>query len=74
MGEIAEMMLDGTLCEGCGCFIDAEPQGFPGRCDDCFEEELIQAVEEDVWPDGITHSEWVHIKRKYSEAEHAYRE
>lgn len=32
MGEIAEMMLDGTLCEGCGVFLSAEPKGFPGYC------------------------------------------
>lgn len=31
MGEIAEMMLDGTLCEMCGVFL-GEPQGFPGYC------------------------------------------
>lgn len=33
MGEIAEMMLDGTLCECCGCFIDDEGiGGFPRYC------------------------------------------
>lgn len=36
MGEIAEMMLDGTLCAGCGGLLidgpDDEPQGFPGYC------------------------------------------
>lgn len=31
MGEIAEMMLDGTLCEGCGDFI-GEGTGIPGYC------------------------------------------
>lgn len=31
MGEIAEMMLDGTLCEACGEFIGGG-QGFPGYC------------------------------------------
>ncbi len=30
-GEIAEMMLDGTLCQGCGEFM-GEAQGFPGFC------------------------------------------
>lgn len=35
MGEIAEMMLDGTLCEGCGVFLDGDADGFPRRCDDC---------------------------------------
>ncbi len=31
MGEIADMMLDGTLCEGCGEFI-GEGDGFPQYC------------------------------------------
>lgn len=31
MGEIADMMLDGTLCEGCGTYI-GEGSGFPGYC------------------------------------------
>ena len=33
MGEMAEMMLDGTLCEGCGSYIDDEEgEGFPRYC------------------------------------------
>jgi hypothetical protein len=31
MGEIADMMLDGTLCEGCGDFIGRHA-GFPQYC------------------------------------------
>lgn len=34
MGEVAEMMLDGTLCEQCGTFI-GEPVGYPRLCEDC---------------------------------------
>lgn len=34
MGEIAEMMLDGTLCEGCGEYIGTD-NGFPTRCAGC---------------------------------------
>ncbi len=30
-GEIAEMMLEGILCEGCGEYI-GEGEGFPGYC------------------------------------------
>jgi len=33
MGEIAEMMLDGTLCQCCGEFIGGE--GFPQYCPSC---------------------------------------
>lgn len=33
MGEIAEMMIDGELCEGCGVYMG---QSFgPCRCQDC---------------------------------------
>lgn len=37
MGEIADLMLDGTMCEGCGEILcwDGEPAGFPMRCDGC---------------------------------------
>ena len=40
MGEIAEMMLDGTLCEGCGEYMgdgvdDDDTPGFPVRCETC---------------------------------------
>ncbi len=29
MGEIAEMMLDGTLCAGCGVFLNGDGDGRP---------------------------------------------
>lgn len=32
MGEIADAMLDGTLCECCGMFIEGEAPGFPRYC------------------------------------------
>lgn len=37
MGEIADMMLDGTMCQGCGVWLhDGEDgPGFPGLCPDC---------------------------------------
>lgn len=37
MGEIAEMMLDGTLCAGCGVSLDSEPAGYPVYCSGCEE-------------------------------------
>lgn len=33
MGEIADAMLDGTLCEGCGAYL-GDDTGFPGYCSD----------------------------------------
>ena len=35
MGDVADMMLDGTLCAGCGSFIDGKGEGFPRYCSDC---------------------------------------
>lgn len=34
MGEVSEMMLDGTLCQECGIFV-GEPEGFPRKCPGC---------------------------------------
>ncbi|WP_034172764.1 hypothetical protein [Listeria monocytogenes] len=49
MGEIVDMMLDGTLCDFCGCLMDdlivegskelKEPPGYPRTCEDCKEYE-----------------------------------
>ncbi|WP_197021177.1 hypothetical protein [Sporolactobacillus terrae] len=38
MGEYAEMMLEGVLCEQCGCLIDGEETGYPRLCEDCARE------------------------------------
>jgi hypothetical protein len=44
MGEIAEMMLDGFMCEQCGEIIGdietGEGQGFPGLCAGCQAEQI----------------------------------
>lgn len=32
MADISEMMLDGTLCEGCGCNLAGDPPGYPRYC------------------------------------------
>jgi hypothetical protein len=40
MGEIAEMMLSGIMCEGCGVFFDdMDEPGHPRRCTGCRREE-----------------------------------
>lgn len=48
MGEIADLHLDGTLCERCGSLMEdlivkgsntlKEPPGHPRMCDDCEED------------------------------------
>lgn len=35
MGEIADMMLDGTLCQCCGEFLDGDSPGYPRYCSSC---------------------------------------
>jgi|tagenome__1003787_1003787.scaffolds.fasta_scaffold20938243_3 hypothetical protein len=35
MGDIAEMVLEGILCEECGSFIDGCAAGYPRQCADC---------------------------------------
>lgn len=46
MGEIAEMHLDGTLCEACGVFLDGESPGYPRYCSaDCAEDRDIETHE-----------------------------
>lgn len=42
MGEVADMMINGTLCEGCGVYLgikdeDDDPVGFPCLCAGCAE-------------------------------------
>lgn len=35
MGEIADMMIDGEVCEECGEFFDDEAPGYPRKCSAC---------------------------------------
>jgi hypothetical protein len=35
MGDVADMMLDGTLCEGCGVFLNDDPPWYPCYCKHC---------------------------------------
>lgn len=39
MGEISDMMLDGTLCVVCGEYLGEEGEGYPKQCAGCQEEE-----------------------------------
>lgn len=35
MGEISDMVVQGSMCELCGVVFDDEPQGFPRMCKEC---------------------------------------
>jgi hypothetical protein len=40
MGEIAEMIIEGILCEQCGVLVDGNISGYPRKCDDCSEQKI----------------------------------
>ena len=45
MGEIAEMMLNGDMCSGCGEYLfDDDPWGIPGYCGSCAPDDFIGKV------------------------------
>lgn len=51
MGDVADMMLDGTLCQSCGeLLIDehTEPNGFPSLCPGCAEDHPLGDVIKEV--------------------------
>ncbi len=43
MGDIADMMLDGTLCGQCGGYIDGNGEGFQRFCSGCVRENISQS-------------------------------
>lgn len=58
MGEVAEMMLDGTLCQSCGEYLDQEPVGYPVSCGGCAgfnDAEVVIHVELDAKPPKTVH-------------------
>lgn len=57
MGEIAEMMLDGTLCEGCGVFLNAEPTGYPCHCSSCADEAKRERAARNIAANQKLHAE-----------------
>ena len=61
MGEIADMMIDGTLCEGCGVYLDDGPSGYPRRCADCEESERIADIHANVVASAKRHKVKCHI-------------
>lgn len=68
MGEIAEMMLSGVLCQVCGVFL-GEETGYPVTCEDCDSEEeqdfkIECCCECDHFPAGADSTHCPMIKKK----------
>jgi len=38
MGEVADMMIEGYLCERCGTVVDEQEPGHPRLCKPCIRE------------------------------------
>ena len=74
MGEISEMMLDGTLCQFCGEYM-GEGEGYPGTCWGCSNDgkPTAKRVKREgtprVRPEGMTLSQWKKEKRRRKQAE-----
>ena len=43
MGDVADMVLEGLFCEGCGAFMGNEC-GYPRRCEECQKDVLHDAM------------------------------
>jgi hypothetical protein len=54
MGDIAEMMLDGTLCEWCGERV-GEAVGYPRKCLACREEAKKEKKKQETGRKGKHH-------------------
>ena len=55
MGEIAEMMLDGTMCQQCGEYI-GEPVGYPIYCENCESENQDDGEDNDEFHTDFNYS------------------
>jgi len=47
MGEIADAMINGLMCEQCGVYLDGEEPGFTRCCTDCAEDPEIAEMYKD---------------------------
>ena len=51
MGEIADMMLEGILCQQCGVYMEGDA-GFPRTCASCRRQNRIEDHNEKLAPGG----------------------
>jgi len=67
MGEVAEMMLDGTLCCQCGEYIGTD-NGYPTMCGGC-EAECDEAIEDPKYIPTCPHC-GKHLRTKLGVQQH----
>ena len=68
MGDMADMMLDGTMCSHCGVYIGTD-NGFPTPCPECAGDDLEEPnkikchyCDRKIHPSGIEQ----HLKAKHN--------
>jgi Zn finger protein HypA/HybF involved in hydrogenase expression len=61
MGDVADMMLDGTLCEGCGVYLEGEAPGYPRYCTSCKHDHW----KEKHWAPPTKNHQCPHCKKKF---------
>ena len=54
MGDVADMFLDGTLCESCGIILGDGP-GYPRRCAECGEDPLWTGIVVNEQGEEVSH-------------------
>ena len=70
MGDIADGIIDGELCELCCCVIDGEETGYPRTCGDCksdFDDELHERPKHKPKPKPkgpVAHSQYAKLKKE----------
>lgn len=50
MGEIADLMINGDICEGCGVELDGSGDGYPRRCRGCERDSRSEYADQQAPP------------------------
>ncbi len=61
MGDIADMMLEGILCEGCGVYLDGTGYGVARRCNSCRKGTALDVVYNPVGPIAKSQLRWLEV-------------
>lgn len=53
MGDIADMMIDGTLCQGCGVYLEDESYGVARYCAACQDDSNDTPIHRRYGPNAV---------------------